>query len=240
MISPLTQYCPTYYRFSFIPRTNDFFYAPAFQGGGPNMGAFLEGLIAGYGIAIPLGAVAILIINTSLDHGFRKGFAAGAGTATVDLVCAALAVFAGAAVVALIAPYSTPLQVASAIVLMAMGIYGILRCRGRSKESAVVQPKKEGDLAIYLKFVAITLLNPFTVAYFLALIIGKGPSWSFSLADCLWFVAGVAFASLTWETLLAGLGALARRHLTPRFMTASVLIGNAIVILLGVQILLTI
>jgi len=204
------------------------------------MGAFLEGLIAGYGIAIPLGAVAILIVSTSLDHGFRKGFVAGAGTATVDMLCAALAVFAGTAAVAFIAPYSTPLQVASAIVLMAMGVYGIARCRGRSKDPAAEQPPKEGDLTIYIKFLAVTLLNPFTVAYFLALIIGKGPSWSFSLADCLWFVAGVTVASLSWETLLAGLGALARKHLTPRFMTASILIGNAIVILLGVQIMLSI
>ncbi|MHC1680388.1 MAG: LysE family translocator [Methanomassiliicoccales archaeon] len=202
------------------------------------MGAFLEGLIAGYGIAIPLGAVSILIVNTALDHGFRKGFVAGAGTATVDLLCAALAVFAGAAVVALIAPYSTPLQVASAIVLVAMGAYGIMRCRGRSKEKAPDQVRNDGEITIYVKFVALTLLNPFTVAYFLALIIGKGASWSFSLEDCLWFVAGVAIASLTWETVLAALGALARKHLTPRFMTASILIGNVIVMLLGVQILL--
>ena len=204
------------------------------------MGAFLEGLIAGYGIAIPLGAVAILIVNTSLDHGFRKGFVAGAGTATVDMLCAALAVFAGTAAVALIAPYSAPLQVASAIALMAMGAYGMMRCRGRSKEAATYQTRKEGDLSIYVKFLAVTLLNPFTVAYFLALIIGKGPSWSFSLTDCLWFIAGVAIASLTWETMLAGLGALARKHLTPRFMTASILIGNALVILLGIQIVLSI
>lgn len=204
------------------------------------MGAFLEGLIAGYGIAIPLGAVSILIVNASLDHGFRKGFAAGAGTATVDLMCAALAVFAGAAVVASIAPYSAPLQVASALVLMAMGAYGILRCRGRAKEPAPDRPRKEGAFAIYVKFVAITILNPFTVAYFLALVIGKGPSWSFSLADCAWFVAGVAIASLTWETLLAALGALARKHLTPRLMTASIIAGNGIVILLGIQVMLSI
>lgn len=200
----------------------------------------MEGLIAGYGIAIPLGAVSILIVNTALDHGFRKGFVAGAGTATVDLICAALAVFAGAAVVAFIAPYSTPLQVASAIALVAMGVYGIMRCRRRSKERASDQMQKDGEIAIYAKFVALTLLNPFTVAYFLALIIGKGASWSFSLADCLWFVAGVAIASLSWETVLAALGALARKHLTPRFMTASIIAGNGIVILLGVQIMLSI
>ncbi len=201
------------------------------------MGAFLEGLIAGYGIAIPLGAVSILIVNTALDHGFRKGFVAGAGTATVDLLCAALAVFAGAAAVAFIVPYSMPLQVASAIALVAMGAYGMIRCRGRARANAPDQVQKDSEFTVYAKFVALTLLNPFTVAYFLALIIGKGGSWSFSLGDCLWFVAGVALASLTWETVLAALGALARKHLTPRFMTATIIAGNGIVILLGLQIM---
>lgn len=198
----------------------------------------MEGLIAGYGIAIPLGAVSILIVNTALDHGFRKGFAAGAGTATVDLLCAALAVFAGAAAVAIISPYSNPLRLASGLALIAMGAYGIMRCRGRAREREVSRPPADGDLSTYAKFVALTLLNPFTVAYFLALIVGRGASWSFSFADCLWFVAGVAIASLSWETLLAALGALARKHLTPRFMTASILVGNGIVVLLGARIML--
>ncbi|MBI0582376.1 MAG: LysE family transporter [Methanomassiliicoccales archaeon] len=202
------------------------------------MVAFWEGLIAGYGIAIPLGAVSILIVNTALDRGFRMGFVAGAGTATVDLLCAALAVFAGAAAVAFIAPYSGPLQMASGIALIAMGVYGILRLRKRMKDSVPGTGTQDGEITVYGKFVALTLLNPFTVAYFLALIIGKGAGWSFSFGDCLWFIAGVSLASLSWETLLAAIGALARKHLTPRFMTASILVGNGIVILLGAQIML--
>jgi len=201
------------------------------------MGAFLDGLIAGYGIAIPLGGISILIVNMALDRGFRLGFVAGAGTATVDLLCATLAVFAGAAAVAIIAPYSVPLQVASGLTLVAMGAYGILQIRKRIKESAPEQERKDEELTVYVKFVALTFLNPFTIAYFLALIIGKGASWSFSLEDCLWFVGGVALASLSWETLLAVLGALARRRLTPRLMTASIVAGNVIVVLLGLQIM---
>lgn len=204
------------------------------------MGAFLQGLIAGYGIAIPLGAVAILIVNTSLDHGFRKGFVAGAGTATVDFICAALAVFAGAAAVAFISPYSMPLQIASGLTLLAMGAYGIIRIRSRSANKVEEHASEVSDLSVFMKFLAITILNPFTVAYFLALIIGEGDSWSFSFADCLWFVAGVGFASLTWETLLAALGAMARKHLTPRFMAVSVLVGNCIVLVLGARVLLSI
>jgi arginine exporter protein ArgO len=229
---------PELYRFSSLLDTNGFFYHPS-----PNarstMSALLDGLLAGYGIAIPFGGISMLIINMALERGFRLGLVAGMGTATVDLLCAALAVFAGAAAMAIISPYSGPLQMLSGLVLVAMGAYGLLRHRRRRAESPQEEERREEGLITYAKFIGLTVLNPFTVAYFLALIVGKGPSWSFSFADCLWFVTGVAVASCSWQVVLAGLGALARKHLTPRFMTATVLIGNAIVILLGAQILLT-
>ena len=41
------------------------------------MTAFIDGLIAGYGIAIPVGAIAILIIESALRHGIAVGFSAG-------------------------------------------------------------------------------------------------------------------------------------------------------------------
>jgi len=43
------------------------------------MSPFVEGRLAGYGIAIPVGAVAILIVNTSIRCGFAVGFMAGPG-----------------------------------------------------------------------------------------------------------------------------------------------------------------
>lgn len=52
----------------------------------------LEGVLAGYGIAIPVGAIAVLILDVSLRRGFRVGFMAGAGAAFADFLYAALAV----------------------------------------------------------------------------------------------------------------------------------------------------
>lgn len=200
------------------------------------MSAFLDGLIAGYGIAIPLGAISILIVNLALEKGFRPGFVAGAGTATVDMICAILAVFGGTVVVAWIAPYAQPLQVISGLVLVAMGAYGLLQLRKRERTEGAIPKRIDGSWTIYGKFIALTILNPFTVVYFLALVMGQGASWSFSWTDCLWFVLGVVIASLSWQTILAGLGAFARKHLSPRFMKGTIIVGNAIVILLGVQI----
>ena len=45
------------------------------------MTAFWEGVLAGYGIAIPVGAIAILIVDLGLRRGFQPAFMAGAGAA---------------------------------------------------------------------------------------------------------------------------------------------------------------
>ena len=59
------------------------------------MNAFWEGVLAGYGIAIPVGAIAILIVDMGLRRGFPPAFMAGAGAATADFIYALLAVIAG-------------------------------------------------------------------------------------------------------------------------------------------------
>ena len=41
--------------------------------------ALLAGIFAGYAIAVPVGVIAVLIIETGMAGGLRRGFAAGAG-----------------------------------------------------------------------------------------------------------------------------------------------------------------
>ena len=57
--------------------------------------ALLAGVFAGYAIAVPVGVIAVLIIETGMIGGLRRGFAAGAGAATVDLLFCSLALVVG-------------------------------------------------------------------------------------------------------------------------------------------------
>ncbi|MGB4975846.1 MAG: hypothetical protein WBR35_03825, partial [Anaerolineae bacterium] len=50
------------------------------------------------------------------------------------------------------------------------------------------------------------------------------------------FVLGAAVASLSWQSLLALVGAAAHRRLSPRFQLLTSLLGNLIVLLLGLRI----
>jgi threonine/homoserine/homoserine lactone efflux protein len=175
-----------------------------------------------------------------LRKGFRFGFMAGAGAATADLLYAGLAVIAGAALTAALAPFATGLRFASALLLLALGGYGLWRARQTAvrPDPETATANGQGHLRTYGQFLALTLLNPLTVAYFGALILGRNAGSSFGPADRIAFILGAALASLSWQTFLAGSGAAGRRYLSPRFRIYTSVVGNLVVIALGIRILL--
>jgi threonine/homoserine/homoserine lactone efflux protein len=212
------------------------------------MQGFFEGLAAGYGIAVPVGAVSILIVTTGMKSGFRRGFAAGAGAATADLVYATAASVAGGALVIVLQPVARLFRVGGGIVLILMAAWGLVQV-GRSRKpgteervGAAADARTAADAtagpgASYIQLLGITLVNPLTVVYFAALILGRDQGGPSIVADRLAFVLGAAFASLSWQTLLAVLGSLLHGRLPSRFSTGAVIAGNLIVAALGARIL---
>ena len=77
--------------------------------------ALVAGIAAGLGVAVPFGAIAVLIVETSIRRGRVFGWAAGAGAATADLTYATLAALFGTALADLIAPVQVPLRWVSVV-----------------------------------------------------------------------------------------------------------------------------
>jgi threonine/homoserine/homoserine lactone efflux protein len=200
------------------------------------MSAFIEGMLAGYGIAIPVGAVAILIVSLSMQAGFRIGFMAGAGAASADFFYAILAGVAGTAVIALLQPIAPVLRVTSGLVLIGLGATAIAKGI-RSSGSSEKQMHAAGPLGTFVQFMGITLINPLTVVYFTALVLGRDPSLKPGILEQVFFALGAGIASLSWQTLLAGLGGIARNRLSHRFRIVATILGNLLVLGLGVRVL---
>jgi arginine exporter protein ArgO len=194
--------------------------------------AFLSGVVAGYGVAIPVGAIGVLIAGLSARTSLRVGAAAGLGAATADGIYALIAVVGGAAVAAVVAPIAIPLRWAAALVLLgmaAMTAWGALRKR----RAAVRAEKPATALRAYAGVLGLTLLNPATVIYFAALVLGRGGE-----GGGFWFVAGAFLASASWQLLIAGGGSLVGRVLTGergRLITA--LISSAVIAFLAIRLL---
>lgn len=211
--------------------------APSY--GAPVIPAFLAGAAAGYGIAIPVGAIAILIVETGLRRGFRLAAAAGAGAAAADGAYAAVAAAFGTALAGLLAPIATPLRVVAVLVLIAIAARGLLGLRAGAAPAAEPDPAippgidaaERGGSAwrTFGVFLGLTLLNPVTVTYFAALILGLAATGAGPLEQAA-FVAGAFVASLSWQTLLAAVGAFLHARLAPRLRAAVILLGNAIIL----------
>ncbi len=162
--------------------------------------SLIAGAIAGYGIAIPVGPVAVLIIELGVRRGLRLAAAAGLGAASADGLYALLAVLAGARIAALLGPVTPALQAVAVVVLFGIAIRGVyqalyhVRIGIPGNAELPTQP-----LRTYLRFLAITLLNPTTILYFAALILGR-PELGETPAERAAFIAGAALASTSWQT----------------------------------------
>jgi arginine exporter protein ArgO len=202
------------------------------------MSYFLQGALAGYGIAIPVGAIAVLIFETGLRRGFRAGFAAGAGAAAADTLYASLAIIAGEALSTILFPHSDAIKLVGGVILLGIGAYGIWMTVRASREvpgSKSMEPVEERN--IFFQFLALTIFNPLTIVYFSIIILGGGVDDITRPIEGLVFVAGAALASLSWQTLLAGIGAFAHERMTPRFKMVASLFGYFVVIGFGLRIL---
>lgn len=191
------------------------------------LSAFLIGAAAGYAIAIPVGPIALLIVRTGLRRGFRVAAAAGAGTATVDLIYAVAAVLLGAAIVPALGPVVVPLRLAAAAVLIGLAVRGLLQLRAR--RVAVETDDTRSAVHTYLLFIGLTLLNPATVTYFVTLAVGL-PEIAQDAGSRMAFAAGAALSSLSWQTVLAAVGAALHARLTPRMELATTLASSAILV----------
>lgn len=88
-------------------------------------GILVAGLLAGFGIAVQVGAITVLIMTLSAHHSLRVGLAAGMGTATADGIFALLAATAGAGIAALLRPIDGPMRWTAAAVLVLLAAKGV-------------------------------------------------------------------------------------------------------------------
>ena len=193
--------------------------------------AFLLGVAAGYAIAIPFGPIAVLILRTGVRQGLRAAAAAGAGTATADLVFATIAMLFGAAASALLAPVLPVARLIAGAALALIAVRGLLsgpQAMDRDKGSV-----RAGNT--YLMFLGLTMLNPPTVIYFVSLAIAL-PEVSADFASRAVFVLGAFVSSLSWQEFLALVGSVLHGRLTPRLQRITAIVSSLIILGLAARV----
>jgi len=178
--------------------------------------ALLAGLVAGLAIAVQVGAVSLLLIEASIASGPRAGVAAGMGVATADFTFAVVAAAAGGAAGAALAGHERAIRIVAGATLAAIAVHGLAglarsRAAGGAAESDAAEPPS--GRGHYARFLAITAVNPLTIASFAAVAAALSLDGVLAAAA---FAAGVGLASGAWHLALPLAAGHAGRWMTPR------------------------
>ena len=180
------------------------------------LGPFAQGFVFGLALAVPVGAIGLLCIRRSLEHGFATGLATGLGAAVADAGYGAIAAFGLTAVSDFLLAWQSVLALAGGVALIWLGVQA---WRTRAKASEHAAPVGPHPLLAFLQTVGLTLANPQTVLTFLALfaglglVFGGGGGW----VPAALLILGVFSGSAVWWVVLSGTaGLVLRRRLNDR------------------------
>ena len=195
----------------------------------------LKAFLVGFAASVPVGPVAILVIQKTLSKGYRAGFITGLGASVVDTLFAVVAVFALAVTQKFLNDHQVVILLAGGAILMGIGLsmalkdpFRKMRADGTSKASATD----------FLQALFMTLSNPGAIFVMLALfaffgITDDSPS-SWRVAPILLSVAG---GSVTYWFLLSwGLGRFMNKFTMNTLLWISRVTG-ALVVIIGIVLL---
>ena len=196
--------------------------------------ALIAGLAAGLAIAMQVGAVSLLLVETAVAGGPRIGIAAGLGVATVDLMFAAAAAVAGGTAGVVLGEHETEIRLVAAATLVAIALHGLATLKGGAAGPADAGGELAGAGARshYVRFFAITSVNPLTIASFAAVATSLPLGHPSAVIA---FTAGVGAASAGWHLLLTAAAGHAGRWITPRIQRGLAIGGRVAVLLIAVH-----
>ncbi|HZE38215.1 MAG TPA: LysE family transporter [Stackebrandtia sp.] len=205
--------------------------------------ALVAGLIAGYGIAMPVGAVATYLVALTARTTLRIGAFAAFGVATADGLYALIASLAGSAVTPVIQPIMPPLRWASALVLIALAVRAAARAIRQYSKIQTTTRASEAPISpvrAYLTLLGLTVMNPITLIYFAALVLGSQTTAAPDYLEQAVFVLAAFAASASWQLLLASGGALLGRTLTgSRGRLVTAVTSSTVICALALHLLIT-
>ncbi len=166
-----------------------------------DIGPFIQGIIIGLTLAAPVGPIALICIRRTVAEGKFHGIASGLGVATSDSFYAAVTVLGLTVISGFIISNQFFFRTIASIGLILIGLKIYLSIPPE------ICPTEEHStyLKDYASMVAVTLANPLTLIFFIAVLPGFGVLLSgTSVYSSMGFVAGIFLGSTAWWVFLCG------------------------------------
>jgi L-lysine exporter family protein LysE/ArgO len=135
------------------------------------LATLISGIALGLGAAAPIGPVNIEIARRTLTRGFTAGFALGCGAVTVDITYALLTSL-GAGWLMGRAVFYWPFAIGSIGLLVWLATRSFQSARQANRQELVMARDAQALRGAYITGVAMTFINPMTLAFWFAVVPG--------------------------------------------------------------------
>lgn len=193
------------------------------------MALWLEGLVVGFSIAAPVGAIGFLCIQQTLSGGMLLGLATGLGAATADTCYGILVALGLSATKALLLRFKIPLSIIGGLFLCYLGIKKFLSKPRMQK----INSGSSDLLKAFITTFFLTLTNPATILDFMALFTGLTIDTS-GISNSLTFVMGVFVGSALWWLLLSFSVGIFRHKISAQILQYINYLAGAVIFGFGV------
>ncbi len=162
----------------------------------------LKGVFIGFMVSAPLGPIAVLCIQRTLNKGRISGFVSGLGAVTADTIFALIAGLGISIIIAFIEEKIFYFQIIGGIIILYLGIH--IFYSNPVKQIRMQRMNKNKLSHDFLSVFFLTISNPIAIFFFLAMFTGVNlTSGRMNFINLIFMVSGVTLGAVFWWFLLS-------------------------------------
>ncbi|MCQ2217274.1 MAG: LysE family transporter [Paludibacteraceae bacterium] len=197
---------------------------------------FLKGLLIGLIASAPVGPIAVLCLQRTLNKGRASGIATAMGASLSDLVYAIVAIFSMSIIIDFIEKNEFTLSIIGSIIVIIFGIHTFRDNPTRNLEKQAQKDKANKNyIQDFITSFCLTITNPLVIFLFIALF----AKFSFVTEETTFFenICGIVFimtGAFIWWTIVVNVVNMFRERINLRRLNRINQITGLILVLLAV------
>lgn len=189
----------------------------------------IKAIILGFSLAAPVGPIGLLVISRTVRKGRLYGFISGLGATFADGVYGCIAGFGFGAIITFLISHS---DVIKPIGCMIMCLIGIKTFLSKTHIQQIKSKDAKNLIGAFTSVFFLTLSNPITIVFFVALFSGLGLHIGDSYFSIFTFIIGVLLGSAAWWLILSSVTSIIRHKINEKTIgVINKISGTALVIL---------